>query len=80
MFSNGNGRTSRFMYDLISENLSDENAVFYFHGDGERNDLEQARGIMDIFYMKIFVIICFQKELLLVRKHKIIQILDLISQ
>ena len=51
MFSNGNGRTSRFMYDLISENLSDENAVFYFHGDGERNDLEQSRGIMDIFYI-----------------------------
>ena len=53
MFSDGNGRTSRFMYDLISGDISEENAVFYFHKDSnmvqeQRNDFERNRKIVDV--------------------------------
>ena len=53
MFSDGNGRTSRFMYDLISGDISEENAVFYFHTDSnmvqeQRNDFERNRKIVDV--------------------------------
>lgn len=53
MFSDGNGRTSRFMYDLISGDLSEENISYYFHKDSnnvkeQKNDLEESKGILDI--------------------------------
>ena len=53
MFSDGNGRTSRFMYDLISGDVSEDNAVFYFHKDSkkvqeQRNDFERNRNIEDV--------------------------------
>ena len=53
MFSDGNGRTSRFIYDLISDNLSDDNIHYYFHKDSgkvtdEKGDLEVSKGILDI--------------------------------
>lgn len=53
MFSDGNGRTSRFMYDLISGDLSENNISYYFHNDSnntkeQKNDLEEAKGILDI--------------------------------
>ena len=53
MFGDGNGRTSRFMYDLISGDLSEDNISYYFHKDSnnienQRNDLENAKGILDI--------------------------------
>jgi len=53
MFSDGNGRTSRFMYDLISEDLSEDNISYYFHKNSnnveeQKNDLEVSKGILDI--------------------------------
>ena len=53
MFSDGNGRTSRFMYDYVSGDLSEENIPFYFHKeymkmDHQRNDLERSKGIEDV--------------------------------
>lgn len=53
MFSDGNGRTSRFMYDLISGDLSEENISYYFHKDSnnskeQKNNLEETKGILDI--------------------------------
>lgn len=53
MFSNGNGRTSRFMFDLINGNLSEENLSFYFHKNSkitnsQKNNLEKTQGILDI--------------------------------
>lgn len=53
MFSDGNGRTARFMYDFISGDLSDENIPYYFHKDSnktaeQKNALEISRGIADI--------------------------------
>lgn len=54
MFSDGNGRTSRFMYDLISGELSEENVSYYFHKDlnyakESKRDLENSKGIVDIY-------------------------------
>ena len=48
MFSDGNGRTSRFMYDLISGDLSEDNISYYFHKDSnnvknQKNDLENSK-------------------------------------
>lgn len=53
MFSDGNGRTSRFIYDLISGELKEENLAYYFHKDSnktleENNNLEEIKEIMDI--------------------------------
>jgi len=53
MFSDGNGRTSRFMHDLISEDLSEGNISYYFHKNSnnvedQKNDLEGSKGILDI--------------------------------
>lgn len=53
MFGDGNGRTSRFMYDLISGDLSEENISYYFHKDSnnskeQKSNLEEAKGILDI--------------------------------
>ena len=53
MFSDGNGRTARFMYDLISGDLSDDNISYYFHSDSKQtkennNNLEEIKGILDI--------------------------------
>ena len=54
MFSDGNGRTSRFMYDLISGDLNEDNISYYFHKSSnnttnQNNDLEKNKGILDIF-------------------------------
>ena len=54
MFSDGNGRTSRFMYDLISGDLSKDNISYYFHRSSnntkeQNNDLEKSKGIVDIY-------------------------------
>ena len=53
MFSDGNGRTSRFMYDLISGDLDEKNLSYYFHKDSnntfeQKNQLELDKGILDI--------------------------------
>jgi hypothetical protein len=53
MFSDGNGRTSRFMYDLISGDLNESNVAYYFHKDSsqtqeQKNQLEEEKGILDI--------------------------------
>ena len=53
LFSDGNGRTSRFMYDLICGDLSEENISYYFHKDSnntneQKNNLEESKGILDI--------------------------------
>lgn len=53
MFNDGNGRTSRFMYDLISGDLSEETISYYFHKDSnnvkeQKNNLEEAKGILDV--------------------------------
>lgn len=53
MFSDGNGRTSRFMFDLINGDLCEDNIAFYFHKDSkitasEQNNLENTKGILDI--------------------------------
>lgn len=53
MFSDGNGRTSRFMFDLINGDLNEDNISFYFHKDSqitasEQNNLEKTKGILDI--------------------------------
>lgn len=53
MFSDGNGRTSRFMYDLISGDLDEKNLSYYFHKDSnntfeQKNKLELDKGILDI--------------------------------
>ncbi len=53
MFSDGNGRTSRFMYDLMSGDLNEVNIAYYFHKDSnciseEKNQLEDDKGILDI--------------------------------
>ena len=53
MFSDGNGRTSRFVYDLISGDLNDNNMAYYFHRDSgviknDRNDMERNKGILDV--------------------------------
>ena len=42
MFSDGNGRTSRFMYDLISGDLDEKNLSYYFHKDSN-NTFEQIK-------------------------------------
>lgn len=56
IFSDGNGRTARFMYDLISEDLSEEKLSYYFHKDSnnvqmQNNDLENSKGILDIYFV-----------------------------
>lgn len=56
MFSDGNGRTSRFMYDLISGDLSEEKISYYFHKDSnyvkeQTNNLEDSKGILDIYWV-----------------------------
>lgn len=54
MFSNGNGRTSRFIYDYIAGDLSEDNISYYFHKKSNytnhpKNDLENAKNILDIY-------------------------------
>ena len=56
MFSDGNGRTSRFLYDLISGDISQDQFMYYFHKgedgyyDG-KEDFEYSKGILDISYV-----------------------------
>lgn len=56
MFSDGNGRTSRFVYDLISGDLSEERISYYFHKNSnyveeQINNLEDSKGILDIYWV-----------------------------
>lgn len=53
MFNNGNGRTARFMYDLISGDLHEDNLAYYFHRNSgkireQKRDLEYSKGIDDV--------------------------------
>ena len=56
MFSDGNGRTARFVYDLISGDLSEERISYYFHKNSnyveeQINNLEDSKGILDIYWV-----------------------------
>lgn len=56
MFSDGNGRVARFMYDLISGDMNEDNAERYYHNNDETLsndgfDLEKDKGIDDFFYV-----------------------------
>lgn len=56
MFSDGNGRVARFMYDLISGDMNEDNAERYYHNNDETLsndgfDLEKDKGIADFFYV-----------------------------
>lgn len=73
MFSNGNGRTSRFMYDLISGDLSDDNISYYFHESSnntkeQKNDLEKSKGIMDVYFVNKIPDELFKSQLSLLYK------------
>lgn len=53
MFSDGNGRTARFIYDLLSNNLDDSQFMYYFHKEDDthyegKKDFEEVRCIVDL--------------------------------
>ena len=53
MFSDGNGRTARFIYDLFSNNLDESQFMYYFHKEDNthydgKKDFEEVRGIADL--------------------------------
>lgn len=53
MFSDGNGRTARFIYDLFSNNLDESQFMYYFHKENNthyegKEDFEEVRGIVDL--------------------------------
>lgn len=53
MFSDGNGRTARFVYDLFSNNLDESQFMYYFHKEDNthydgKKDFEEVRGIADL--------------------------------
>ena len=52
LFSDGNGRTSRYLFDLLSGNNQDENIGYYYHKEKGKNieikdNFELSRGILD---------------------------------
>ena len=56
MFSDGNGRTARFIYDLLSNNISSSNYMYYFHRENNthfegKEDFESERKILDLGYV-----------------------------
>ena len=53
MFSDGNGRTARFIYDLFSNKIDESQFMYYFHDENNQHyegkkDFEQVRGIIDL--------------------------------
>ena len=53
MFSDGNGRTARFIYDLFSNKIDESQFMYYFHDENNQHyegkkDFEQVRGIVDL--------------------------------
>ena len=53
MFSDGNGRTARFIYDLFSNKIDESQFMYYFHDENNQHyegkkDFEQERGIVDL--------------------------------
>lgn len=53
MFSDGNGRTSRFLYDLISGEIDEKSLVYYYHDKDdyhyrEQENFEKLKGILDV--------------------------------
>lgn len=53
MFSDGNGRAARFIYDLFSNNLDESQFMYYFHKENNthyegKEDFEEVRGIVDL--------------------------------
>lgn len=55
MFEDGNGRTARFMYDLISNELDEKEFMYYFHKENDthyegKEDFEKVRNIQDLSY------------------------------
>lgn len=53
MFSDGNGRISRYLFDLLLGNISDDNMGFYYHRDSgmvedTKDNFEYSRGILDV--------------------------------
>lgn len=52
MFSDGNGRTSRYLFDLLAGNNYDDNIGYYYHKDSgmvdaTKSGFEKTRGILD---------------------------------
>lgn len=53
MFSDGNGRTARFIYDLFNKSIDSENYMYYFHKENdshypEKAPFEETRKILDL--------------------------------
>ncbi len=53
MFSDGNGRTARFIYDLFSNKIDESQFMYYFHDENNQHyegkkDFEQVRHIIDL--------------------------------
>ena len=53
MFSDGNGRTARFIYDLFSNKIDESQFMYYFHDENNQHyegkkDFEQERSIIDL--------------------------------
>lgn len=52
LFGDGNGRTSRYLFDVLAGNDIDENAGYYYHKDSSKiskvlDNFEDNRGLMD---------------------------------
>ena len=69
LFEDGNGRTSRFLYDSISGDLNESNHMYYFHRNKDagrfsnKEDFEEFKGILSNDYFIEYANKLFENDL-----------------
>ena len=69
LFGDGNGRTSRFLYDCIIGDLNESNYMYYFHKNGDnghfsgKDDFGNFKGFLDSCYFRDYANALFENDL-----------------